>query len=152
VAISHLQRRKIEGRVLIPFIETLGEGLGEDATWELVDLTIRRLAVDDGARWAEIYRQSTGSLRRLAEELWASGGSLDIQIVSQADDHLDFNLTRCLYAQFYQQMGLADLGYRVHCSRDHAMVVGFSEGLELARSQSLMEGAGSCDFRYRKKP
>jgi hypothetical protein len=70
----------------------------------------------DGARWAEIYGQSTGSLRRLADELWAGGGSLDIQIVSQADDHLDFNLTRCLYAQFYQQMGLADLGYRVHCS------------------------------------
>jgi hypothetical protein len=48
VAISHLQRRKIEGRVLIPFIETLRERLGEDATLELVDLTIRRLAVDDG--------------------------------------------------------------------------------------------------------
>jgi hypothetical protein len=30
-------------------------------------------------------------------------------------------------------MGLADLGNRVHCNRDHAMVVGFNEGLELAR-------------------
>ena len=30
VPISHLQRRKIEGRVLIPFIETLREKLGED--------------------------------------------------------------------------------------------------------------------------
>src|SRR4030088_892050 len=90
--------------------------------------------------------------RRPAAEFGAGGGSLDIQIVSQADDYLDFNLTRCLYAQFYQQMGLADLGYRVHCSRDHSMVVGFSEGPELARSQTLMEGAGSCDFRYRKKP
>jgi hypothetical protein len=52
--------------------------------------------------------------------LWAGGGSLDIQIVCQSDDHLDFNVTRCQYAEFYQQMGLADLGYRVHCNRDHA--------------------------------
>ena len=152
VAISHLQRRKIEGRVLIPFIEILKEKLGEEATRELVDLTIRRLAADDGARWAEIYGQSTSSLRRLAEELWAGGGSLDIQVVSQSDDHLDFNVTRCRYAEFYQEMGLADVGYRVHCNRDHAMVIGFNEGLELARSQTLMEGAACCDFRYRKKP
>jgi hypothetical protein len=152
VAISHLQRRKIEGRVLIPFIETLREKLGEDATRELVDLTIQRLAADDGARWAEIYGRSTGSLRRLAEELWAGGGSMDIQVVSQSDDHLDFNVTRCQYAEFYQEMGLADIGYRVHCNRDHAMVIGFNEGIELARSQTLMEGAACCDFRYRKKP
>jgi L-2-amino-thiazoline-4-carboxylic acid hydrolase-like protein len=152
VAISHLQRRKIEGRVLIPFIEILREKLGEDATRELVDLTIQRLAADDGARWAEIYGQNTGSLRRLAEELWAGGGSMDIQVVSQSDDHLDFNVTRCQYAEFYQEMGLADIGYRVHCNRDHAMVIGFNEGLELERSQTLMEGAACCDFRYRKKP
>ena len=152
VEISHLQRRKIEGRVLIPFIETLKERLGEEATRELVDLTIRRLAVKDGARWAEIYGQGTAALGRLAEELWAGGGSMDIQVVSQSDDHLDFNVTRCQYAEFYQDMGLADVGYRVHCNRDHAMVAGFDEGLELARSQTLMEGAGCCDFRFRKKP
>jgi hypothetical protein len=152
VAISHLQRRKIEGRVLIPFIETLKEKLGEDAARELVDLTIQRLAVDEGARWAEIYGPGTASLRRLAEELWAGGGGMDIQVVSQSDDHLDFNVTRCRYAEFYQEMGLADIGYRVHCNRDHAMVSGFNEGLALARSQTLMEGAACCDFRYRRKP
>ena len=77
---------------------------------------------------------------------------MDIQVVSQSDDHLDFNVTRCRYTEFYQEMGLADVGYRVHCNRDHAMVIGFNEGLELARSQTLMEGAACCDFRYRKKP
>jgi predicted ArsR family transcriptional regulator len=152
VAISHLQRRKIEGRVLIPFIETLREKLGEDAAREMVDLTIQRLARDEGARWAEIYGHGTASLRRLAEELWAGGGGMDIQVVSQSDDHLDFNVTGCRYAEFYQEMGLADIGARVHCHRDHAMVAGFNDGLELARSQTLMEGAACCDFRFRKKP
>jgi hypothetical protein len=103
VAISHLQRRKIEGRVLIPFIETLREKLGEDAARELVDATIRRLAAEDGARWAERYGKGTASLRRIAEEVWAGGGSLELEVVSQSDNHLDFNVTRCQYAEFYKE-------------------------------------------------
>jgi len=51
--ISHLQRRKIEGRVLIPLIEACREKFGEASTRELVIATIRRLAADDGAKWAE---------------------------------------------------------------------------------------------------
>ena len=53
VAISHLQRRKIEGRVLIPFIQALREKYGEEAAREVVDATIRKLATEDGARWAD---------------------------------------------------------------------------------------------------
>jgi predicted ArsR family transcriptional regulator len=151
VAISHLQRRKIEGRVLIAFIETLRQKLGEDVAAEIVDATIRRLAAEDGERWAEAYGADIASLKRVVEEVWAGGGSLDVQMVGQSDDHLDFNVTRCAYAEFYKELGLADIGYRVHCNRDHAMVVGFNENLELSRSQTLMQGAACCDFRYRQK-
>ena len=31
------------------------------------------------------------------------------------------------------------------------MVAGFSDDLELARSQTIMEGASCCDFRFRRK-
>ena len=48
VAISHLQRRKIEARVLLPLLQTLKEKLGEDVTREVLDATITRLAVADG--------------------------------------------------------------------------------------------------------
>jgi len=73
VAISHLQRRKIEGRVLIPFLRTLREQLGENAVREVLDATIRKLAADDGAAWAETYGRTTASLRTVAQELWAGG-------------------------------------------------------------------------------
>ncbi len=151
IAITHLQRRKIEGRVLIHFIEILRERVGEDATQQIVDETIRKLAAEDGARWAQTYGRSTDSLRRVAEEVWAGGGSMDVEIVRQTDDHLDFNVTRCGYAEFYQELGLADIGYRLHCNRDHAMVVGFNAKLELHRSQTIMEGAACCDFRFHRK-
>ncbi len=149
VPISHLQRRKIEGRVIVPFIETLREKLGEDVAGEILDATIRRLAVDDGQRWAGTYGQSLDSLKRVVEGVWAGGGGMDLQIIGQSQTHLDFNVTRCAYAEFYQGWGLADIGYRVHCNRDHAMITGFNENLELSRSQTLMQGATHCDFRFR---
>jgi hypothetical protein len=152
VAISHLQRRKIEGRVLIPFVEALRGKCGENATREVVEETISKLAAADGARWAATYGQTTASLRRVAEELWAGGGGMDIQIISESEDHLDFNVTCCRYAEFYQGLGLSEFGFRVHCNRDHAMVAGFNSELELSRSQTIMEGAPCCDFRFRKRP
>ena len=67
------------------------------------------------------------------------------------DDRLDFNVTRCRYAEFYKELGLADLGYLVHCNRDHAMIDGFNPDLKLTRTQTVMEGASHCDFRFTKK-
>jgi hypothetical protein len=151
VAISHLQRRKIEGRVLIPFIAACRENFGDDATKELVVAAIRRLAADDGARWAETYGTSMASLGRVVEELWAGGGGMAVDLLGQAEERLDFDVTRCRYAEFYQDLGLAELGTLIHCNRDHAMVVGFNPDVELTRTQTIMEGASCCDFRFRKK-
>jgi predicted nucleic-acid-binding Zn-ribbon protein len=151
VAISHLQRRKIEGRVLIPFIQALRDKFGEAVAGEVVDDTIRKLAAEDGASWAATYGRTTASMRRVAQELWAGGGGMDVQLIGESEDHLDFTVTRCGYAEFYKELGLADLGVRVHCNRDHAMVVGFNNELELSRSQTIMAGATCCDFRFRKR-
>jgi L-2-amino-thiazoline-4-carboxylic acid hydrolase len=151
VPIGHLQRRRIESRVLIPFIAACREKFGDAATKELVVATIRRLAVEDGARWAEAFGRDMGSLKNVAEKVWAGGGSLDIDMVAAGDDRLDFNVTRCRYAEFYKELGLADLGYLVHCNRDHAMIDGFNPELKLTRTQTVMEGASHCDFRFTKK-
>ena len=152
VAISHLQRRKIEGRVLIPFIQALRDKFGEAVASEVVDETIRKLAAEDGARWAATYGRTTASMRWMAQELWAGRGGMDVQVIGESEDHLDFNVTRCGYAEFYKELGLADLGVRVHCNRDHAMLVGFNNELELSRSQTIMAGATCCDFGFRKRP
>jgi len=151
VPISHLQRRKIEGRVLIPFIEAARQKFGEAATRDLVAGVIRKLAAEDGARWAGTYGNDMGSLNDVAEKVWAGGGSLEIEVLDKGEDHFDFNVTRCRYAEFFKELGLADMGYLVHCNRDHAMIAGFNPGLELARSQTIMQGASHCDFRFRKK-
>src|SRR5215475_13143984 len=100
VQISHLERRKIEGRVLIPLLQELAAKFGKTAMLEVLGATIDRLATEDGAAWAKIYGRSTASLRDVAEKVWAGGGALDVQIISESNDHLDFNVTGCRYAEF----------------------------------------------------
>lgn len=151
VSISHLQRRKIEGRVLIPFIAACREKFGDAAAKELVVAAIARLAVEDGAKWAATYGSDMSSLGRVVAELWAGGGGMTVDLLEKTEERLDFDVTRCRYAEFFQDLGLAELGYLIHCSRDHAMVDGFNRDVELTRTQTIMEGASCCDFRFRRK-
>ena len=46
---------------------------------------------------------------------------------------------------------LPERGALIHCSRDFAMAEGFSGELELKRTQTLMQGASHCDFRFKRK-
>jgi hypothetical protein len=57
--ISHLQRRKIEARMLIPLIQACRETFGEAAARELVTTTIRRLATTRW--WSESTRGRAGA-------------------------------------------------------------------------------------------
>ena len=151
IRITHLQRRRIEGRVPIPFIAACAERFGEAATRELVMLVVERISAADGANWAAIYGGGMSGLKRVAEELWAGGGGMEIEQIGEAEDHLDFNVTRCGYAEFYKELGLAEIGYLLQCSRDHAIIDGFAPEFELQRTGTIMEGAPCCDFRYRRK-
>jgi len=49
----------------------------------------------------------------------------------------------------YHRLGLADLGPVLSCSRDGRMIEGFNPGIAFTRTQTIMEGATHCDFRYR---
>jgi hypothetical protein len=64
---------------------------------------------------------------------------------------LEFNVTRCQYAEYFKSLGLPELGALFHCSRDFAMVEGFSQDLTLKRTQTIMQGASHCDFRFSRK-
>ena len=150
--VGHLERRKIEGRVLVPFIQVCRDRLGEEATRELVAAFIDRASREDGAKSAERFGGDMAGLRRIAEEVWGGpGGGIDLQMLHESDDRLDFNVTRCGYAQLYKEWGLSDLGFQLQCSRDHAMLLGFNDDIELERSQTIMQGAACCDFRFRRR-
>jgi hypothetical protein len=79
---------------------------------------------------------------------WQENGALEIEILEQSPERLSFNVTRCRYAEMYRALGLSDLGASLSCERDGALVEGFNPDITLTRTQTIMEGASCCDFRF----
>lgn len=149
-AITHLERRKIEGGVLIPMVQAFQRAIGKERANEIAKAVIVELARKDGEQWSQQYGNDLPAMQRVSE-VWAGGGSLEIKPPEATASRLDFNVTRCRYAEFYKELGLPELGYLFHCNRDFAMVEGFSPNLKLERTQTVMEGASHCDFRFERK-
>ena len=150
-AITHLERRKIEAGVLIPMVQAFQRAIGKERANQVAREVIVELARKDGAQWAQQFGGDLPGMEKVSA-VWAGGGSLGIEPVGKSSDRLDFNVTRCQYAEFYKSLGLPELGYLFHCNRDFAMVEGFAPGLALQRTQTIMQGAAHCDFRFARKP
>ena len=147
--LSLLHQREIEARVVGPLIRAVAAELGEELTLRLLRDVIADLARQGGAELARLLGET--SLEAFAQSLdrWREGGALELVVLEQSAEHLAFNVTRCRYAELYRALGLADLGSSLSCQRDFALVQGFNPAIQLTRTQTIMEGAPYCDFRFR---
>lgn len=147
-----LQRREIEARIVGPLIRGFETELGPEKTLEVVRRVITDLARQGGTELAKQVGEA--SLEAFAQSLdrWKAGGALEIDLLEQTPERLSFNVTRCRYAELYRDLGLADLGASLSCQRDYALAKGFNSAIELTRTQTIMQGASYCDFRFRLAP
>jgi predicted ArsR family transcriptional regulator len=144
-----LTRREVEARLLKPIIDALGEVFGRDEVLAVVRDTIVRIAREQGAA---LSRQMGGnSLEHFVDSLsyWTKDDALQIDVIEESAKILSFNVTRCCYAELYESLGIRNIGTILSCTRDFAMVEGFNPNISLNRTQTIMEGASYCDFRYR---
>jgi hypothetical protein len=144
-----LQQREIEARIVGPLIRAFEAELGREKTLGLVRGVITDLARQGGAGLAQALGEATLSAFARGLDRWKEGGALEIDLLEQSPDRLSFNVTRCRYAEMYRALGLGDLGFSLSCQRDFALVEGFNTGITLTRTQTIMEGAPYCDFRFR---
>ena len=145
--ITHLERRRIEAGVLVPMIQAMRSELGRERADEIARKVIVELARQDGERWAAQEGRDLAALERVSA-LWSAGGGLEIEPAGRGERSLGFNVTRCRYAEYFKALGLPELGALFHCSRDFAMIEGFNPRIRLRRTQTIMEGAPHCDFRF----
>jgi|APMI01.1.fsa_nt_gi hypothetical protein len=145
-----LEKRKIEGEILKHVFETARASHGEKAARALIAEAVRRSAIQQGERFAAAQPEGP-SLEHFIEtqELWTRGGALEIETIEKGPDVYAFNVTRCRYAETYRAMGLGEIGPLLSCQRDHVFCEGYDKRLKLTRTQTIMEGASHCDFRYR---
>jgi hypothetical protein len=150
--ITLLQQREIEARIVAPLIAAFREELGEERTLAVLQRVVEQLSKDSGAELARSCAEGGLSGFSASLERWTEGGALELRIVEQSDDRLEFDVTRCRYAEMYHRLGLGELGSRLSCCRDAALASGFDPSIELTRTQTIMQGAPSCDFRFRRNP
>lgn len=150
-AIGVLKRRLIEARVIAPLVRAFAAEFGEARVWEIARSVITDLARTQGA---ELSRAAGGrSLPIFASTLerWSADDALRIDTHRTDDDAVDFDVTRCRYAEMYRELSIPELGSILSCNRDAALIEGFNPDIELTRTQTIMGGASYCDFRYRRR-
>jgi hypothetical protein len=150
--IGVLKRREIEARILAPVINALAAEVGRERVIEIVKGVIVEIARQQGKALADQAGGNTLAHFAGSKDAWVKGGALETEILQVTDRAYDFNVTRCRYADMYRALGIPELGSVLSCGRDFALGEGFNPGLRLTRTQTIMEGAPFCDFRYRTEP
>ena len=145
--INILTRREIEALISGPLIRAFIQEVGRERALTLVRNVIKLLAFESGQRLAK--QMGGNSLATFAEgfNAWGAGGAYEMEQVELSDTKYEFNIKRCQYAEMYKELGMADLGIILSCSRDFELVAGFNPRMTLARTQTIMEGYDHCDFR-----
>jgi predicted hydrocarbon binding protein len=147
-----LEKRKIEAEILKEVYETLKESHGEEVAKKTIAESVRRSAIEQARAFAAAVPGGT-SLKSFQDiqHLWTKGGALEIEVKEQTDRTFAFNVVRCRYAETYKAMGLGEIGHLLSCNRDGAFSEGYDPNLKFERTQTIMQGASHCNFRYTYK-
>lgn len=135
----------------MPLIKELRSEIGEERAYAIARKALGNWARDIGHR---INEKTPGEPIKKIAAKWLSdsaGDALDIDVLLETADTYDINITRCRYAEFYKNLGEPELGFLFVCAQDHSIAKGINPDLELIVTQTIMEGADRCEFRYKLK-
>jgi hypothetical protein len=123
--------------------------MGIDKALEAATAAVQADALKAGKAMAEGYGgNSMKVLARVVREVWAEDDAMTIHILEETEQNLSFDVTRCRYAELYEDTGIKELGFCLSCCRDEPFTRGFNPRIKLLRSQTIMQGASLCDFRF----
>jgi|SRR5882672_7502110 len=152
MSIPVIEQARIQARVLVPLVKALQAELGEERANAIVRKALGDMYRDLGERWSRTQGTSNlGDSVAAAFDSFAAGDALDYDVVRQSPDAFEINVTGCRYAQFYNELGAPELGFLLVCSSDFPMAEGLGPDIKLTRTQTIMQGASHCDFRYTRK-
>jgi hypothetical protein len=150
MAESHLDRRRIEAEFAKGIFDTLATEIGRERAVEILTKAVIQMAEGAGKAFASGAEDRRADLLAFAEILpvWQKNEALSIDMKRRETESLDFNVTRCRYAEMYRELGIEELGSVLSCNRDAAFCNGFNPEIQLTRTQTIMGGADHCDFRF----
>jgi hypothetical protein len=148
VKISTLKRREIQSPLLACVLDGFIGEVGYEKAMQVASAAIQKDAAQAGKMMTEKFGgNSIKEMIRMVREVWAEEGALEVTILEETNQTLSFVVTRCQYAELYDRLGVKEYGYCFSCNRDAALICGFNPRMQLSRTQTIMQGATSCDFR-----
>lgn len=144
--VSVLEAVKIQSRIVIPIVKALERELGRERAHALVGRAIAEAYVG--------YRERRGfeaDAHPRTEE--ASGLDFPVEraVVEDGDDAYGFDITGCRFAEYFRSIGEPEIGALMTCGVDFAAEARLRPGWSFERTQTRMQGAPHCDFRWRRK-
>lgn len=148
-----IEQAKIQARVLVPLVKALEVEMGAERAHALVRGALGSVYRELGERWWRSRGSDhVGDNVAAAFANYAAGDALAFRTVERSTDAYAIDVTECRYARFYRALGEPELGFLLVCEADHAVAEGFGGDVTLTRTQTLMQGASHCDFRYTRRP
>lgn len=152
MGIPVIEQAKIQAQVLVPLIKALQAELGEERANALVRKTLGDVYRRLGDQWWRTKASKhVGENMAAAFAAFAKGDAIDYSVRAQSQDAYEIDVTACRYAQFYQELDEPELGFLLVCSLDFPFAEGFGADIKLTRTQTIMQGASHCDFRYQRQ-
>lgn len=150
--LSLLDEVKLQAEVILPVLRALRASMGKTAADRIVGDALRQWARD---LYHRIGEAKQGTPRQKWDAVWAEdmrpriGDAVDREMLKDDGVVREYNVTRCKYAEFFRELGEPELGGILLCDSDfHIADVGGAD-VEFRRTQTIMQGAAYCDFRYR---
>jgi hypothetical protein len=144
-----LEQRRIEAAILKHVYDTLKRSHGVEAAEQAIADAVRASAIEQAQDFAARVGGRTSMQSFIDRQaLWKLGGAIETEVKEQTETSYVFHVTRCRYAEMYREMGLGEIGHLLSCQRDATFCEGYDRRLRLTRTQTIMQGASHCDFRY----
>jgi hypothetical protein len=152
VNIPVIERAKIQAEVLVPIVKALQAELGEERANALVRKALGDVYRRLGEQWWRAKNsRDVGENMASAFAAFAKGDALEYSVRAQSQDTYEIDVTACRYAQFYKELGEPELGFLLVCGLDLPFAEGLGPDIKLTVTQTIMQGASHCDFRYRRE-
>ena len=134
---------------LIPVLQGLAKELGKDHFLEALRKVAFECALKTGQDTARQLQSNDLAAFKAAGEPGHFGKHvLTLEIVKDTPQVFEVQVTECLWAKTFREMGAAEIGYSLICHRDYADCQGFNPRITLIRSKTLMQGDDCCNHRF----
>ncbi|PKM78159.1 MAG: hypothetical protein CVU90_03825 [Firmicutes bacterium HGW-Firmicutes-15] len=145
--LNRIEKRAIEALAIAPVIKAVSQRIGRDEAMAILKEINQQEAFQRGQN---MMIEGQNGIDELVNEVatWGEGGIWEMDVLEQTSTTYFFNVSRCPYYEKYRELGLDEFGVEFSCCRDEPYARGFNTQLKLVRTQTIMEGADYCDFRY----